>query len=99
MRMAPAFQFHVDAREVAGGLGLTIFGVRRNLGVDHAMDQARRLEFAELQCQSPLRDPGYLPAQLAETADARDAQMPENQDFPFAAEHIHGLFDEACVGV
>jgi len=99
MRQTRALQGHIYIGEVFRGSCLPVLSARRDFGIDGAVHQAVGFQLAKLQSQGALRDFRQFLAKLAEPADARNAQMPKDEDLPLSAEHVHGLLNQPCIGI
>jgi len=94
MRETPALERHVDIGQVLCVIRLAVFCARRDLCIHPPLDEAIFFQFTKLQRQSALRDSMEFALQFAKAAHSGNAQVPKDQNLPFAAQHIHCLVDE-----
>jgi hypothetical protein len=99
VRLTPPLQFHVNPTQIPGPIRLAIFRARRNLRINRAMHQASGFQLSKLQSQSSLRNTGQLAAQLAETANTRHPQVPQDQHLPLSPKHLQRLLDQPSVRI
>src|SRR5262245_1033323 len=71
-----------------------VFDLRRNLGIDLAVDEAVGLHFAKLLRERLVRDAGEEAVQLVEAFDPLE-QLLKDQDFPAAADDRERGLDQA----
>lgn len=87
MCLAPAQHLHQHGDEALPAFGERVLHFGRHFLVNLAVDEAVVLKLAQLFCQGRLRDAVKPPQQNAEPLHPADGNIPQNEEFPFAAHH------------